>query len=583
MERKLFEVLTLLSTEEYQTAQYLAEKVGVSEKTIRNRIKELNDELKQIGTSILSKHRYGYILKVEDSEAFLNISRETDYEEFPDTVRGRQQFLLNFLLQADDYVKLDDLSDEFFISRNVLSATLKRVEAILRMYDLQIERKPNYGIKIIGIESNKRLCMLSNVYDTVSDTTKENWLMQHLGKLNASHQIQMSELALNSFVKYILVAMHRIQMNHSLVEMADERDIRPAIEFLLVPIIDAIEEEFQIHFNSLERQYICIQFSSRLSSDSYSQYGPNFVITGEIDELVFQMLNRVYEIFALDFRNNLELRMSLNQHLVPMDIRLRYNILVDNPLREEIKKKYTYPYTLAMTACFSLQEHYQKPIPEDEIAYIALIFALATEKRNRTVEKKNIVLVCVSGKSSSQLFKFKYQQAFGDYINRIYECTVSELEEFDFQGRQIDYIFTTVPLNKKYIVPIYEINLFIDPNEILVYRELFENRDKGQFLRYYSSNLFLPNLVAETREEVIQKMCQHLEHYGLIPDDFLESVMKREEMGQTSFGNLVAHPHPAKVLTEESFVSVAVPGASDRVEGTSGSGHLSHVSWFAGG
>ena len=126
------------------------------------------------------------------------------------------------------------------------------------------------------------------------------------------------------------------------------------------------------------------------------------------------MLRRVEETFSVNFGNNLELRMSLNQHMVPMDIRLRYNIPNRNPLLEDIKQEYPYPYTLAIAACLCLQDYYHRVIPEDEVAYIALIFALATEKRNRIIEKKNIILVCVSGKSSSQLFKFKYKQAFGN-------------------------------------------------------------------------------------------------------------------------------------------------------------------------
>ncbi len=133
-----------------------------------------------------------------------------------------------------------------------------------------------------------------------------------------------------------------------------------------------------------------------------------------------------------------------------------------------------------------------------------------------------------------------------------------ELETFDFKAKAIDYIFTTVPLRKKYPVPIYEINLFIDANDILVYQEMFESGESSQILNYYSSNLFIPNLKAETKEEAIEKICQHINRYGMLPEGFQQAVLEREERGQTDFGNLVAIPHPHKVMTRESFVAVAV-------------------------
>ncbi|WP_432223722.1 PRD domain-containing protein, partial [Streptococcus uberis] len=67
--------------------------------------------------------------------------------------------------------------------------------------------------------------------------------------------------------------------------------------------------------------------------------------------------------------------MALSQHLVPMDIRLRYNIMLENPLSEQIQKEYPFPYTIASTAVTVLNEFYQKDISQGEMAYIALIFA----------------------------------------------------------------------------------------------------------------------------------------------------------------------------------------------------------------
>ena len=53
-------------------------------------------------------------------------------------------------------------------------------------------------------------------------------------------------------------------------------------------------------------------------------------------------------------------------------------------------------------------------------------------------------------------------------------------------------------------------------------------------------------------------MCDYASQFKALPGDFYELVMKREEMGQTDFGNRVAIPHPCKVVSQEPFVVTAI-------------------------
>lgn len=559
MKKQQYDVLKFLAEDYYCTAKELAEKLLVSEKTIRNRIKELKIALKNYGAKIESKPRYGYRLIILDEDLFVKVQLNQDDNDIPDTNEARQLYLIQTLINDQCYFKMDDLVEKLFISRNILSNNLKRVEEIFQQYQLTVERRPNYGIRLEGSEFNKRNFIVNHLYGDYDVIDQSQILMNLIIGINQESAVNMSEVALDHFIRYCVVMIERIRGKNNIKQNElIENEVSEATQKITNEYCDHIENLMQIIINQTERQYLAIQYGSKLSSDSYSKYGPNFVITGKIDELVFNMLNRVYEMFGINFRNNLELRMSLNQHLVPMDIRLRYNIPVTNPLKEMIKKEYPFPYTLATGASITLKEYYQREIPDDEISYLAVIFALATEKRDLMFEKKNIVLVCVSGKSSAQLFKYKYKQAFGEYINNIFDCNVIDLESFDFEHNQIDYIFTTVPLAKKYPVPIYEINIFIDSSEILTYREMFESGDKSKLLKYYSTNLFIPDLKASTKEEVIQQMCKQINRFGILPEGFYEAVMKREELGQTDFGNLVAIPHPYKTMGQQSFVAVAI-------------------------
>ena len=60
------------------------------------------------------------------------------------------------------------------------------------------------------------------------------------------------------------------------------------------------------------------------------------------------------------------------------------------------------------------------------------------------------------------------------------------------------------------------------------------------------------------KEEALQKLVFQVEKLHPLPTGFYEAVCKREKMAHTCMGNRVAMPHPCQVLTEDTFVSVAV-------------------------
>ena len=72
------------------------------------------------------------------------------------------------------------------------------------------------------------------------------------------------------------------------------------------------------------------------------------------------------------------------------------------------------------------------------MGYLALAFALAIERQNTELPKKNILIVCASGKGSAQLLHYRYRQEFGSYVGRIETCDVSNVKKVDF--KDIDYV-----------------------------------------------------------------------------------------------------------------------------------------------
>ncbi|MBU5266727.1 helix-turn-helix domain-containing protein [Virgibacillus proomii] len=64
-----------------------------------------------------------------------------------------------------DYIKIEDLLAELFVSRSTLQSDLKTVRNILQYYGLSIEHKPNYGMKVIGKEVSIRFCISEYIFN----------------------------------------------------------------------------------------------------------------------------------------------------------------------------------------------------------------------------------------------------------------------------------------------------------------------------------------------------------------------------------------------------------------------------------
>ena len=96
----------LLKNKECMTGDNLAVAIGVSSRTIRNDMKDLNRALEDHGASVVSEIGQGYYLKIEDQEKFLTFQnemeehkREKDFKNIiPSEPEDRVKYIISKLL-----------------------------------------------------------------------------------------------------------------------------------------------------------------------------------------------------------------------------------------------------------------------------------------------------------------------------------------------------------------------------------------------------------------------------------------------------------------------------------------------------
>lgn len=280
------------------------------------------------------------------------------------------------------------------------------------------------------------------------------------------------------------------------------------------------------------------------------------LITDEVWAAVSAMLDTVYEAYRFDFRGNLELRMNLARHVAPLLVRLSYGLRVENPLTEDIRMRFPLAWTMAVDAARTLQQLSGAHVDMAEVGYIALAFALAIERTGESPSKKNVLLVCVTGAGSARLLEYRFRQQFNRHLNAVITCDAKTACSYDYS--QVDYVFTTVPLEFDPPVPVCQISVFLDANDVGGILELLQAPTASCLLPYFSPELFWPHVEGSNKNEVLNKMLDAVEIVRGMGEDFKESVRERERIAPTAFGNLVAMPHPVRACSDEPFVAVGL-------------------------
>lgn len=558
-----------LTGNEYTTAAELAKQMGLSEKTVRTRVKELEKELLPCGARIISKQGHGYRISITDPLLYQELikSLSADENALPTSSQERILYLLSCLLNSGDYVKLDDLSSFLFVSRNVLTGDLKKAEDMLLKYGVRLVRKPHYGIRAEGTEFDKRLCISNYLmkpdFILQGHRRRSTDEMRSIGDTLLTcireHNIKLSEVLFQNLIIHIYIAAKR--MKAGLYMTAKEADFFQIClgekEMVIAQdLAKGLEVSQGIVFSEPEIKYLAIHLAGKRSIGEEDGERIKPEIPRRLMVLITEMLQSVYDSFKIDFRQNQELILSLSQHMVPLDIRIRYDMGTDNPLLEETKKNYFLAYAIARQACIIINQHYHKSLSEDEVGFIALLFALALEQEKRNNGRKNILIVCASGKGSAQLLTYRYKEEFGNYLNQVYTCNTHELDHFDLS--KVDYIFTTVPLEISVPVPVISVKDFLGDREILAVKKILFMGNKSFLYEFYDRRLFFTDIRGESKEEIIGELCRRISTVRELPKGFYGAVLKREKLAQTDFGNLTAFPHPYKTLTEESFVCVGI-------------------------
>ncbi|WP_347942847.1 BglG family transcription antiterminator [Faecalibacillus intestinalis] len=542
--------------------QVFTDQFHLSLRSIQTDIAEIKETIKEHGLYIENNKNCicMSITNQETANIFMNsIIQDYNLNQFFEDQSSRISYIISRLLDSNDYLKSADLADEMYISRSQISNDIKLAKNMLSSYHLTLISKPYYGIKIIGKENDirnyiiqEKLKIKNLVCDEITHSFSSHEHIDDINNivikiLNHSHYI-ISDIALQNLILHIVTAVNRIKSGH-LIHM-DSLNISPVYAHVIEiskNILEKCADIYNFEFNDDEIFFLALNLYGKREFDKQE------FITDEINNLVFLGLYKIKEIFGLDFSSNLNLRISLGLHILPLLTRINTNMQLRNIMTFNIKQKYTLAYDLASTFTNTIIPS-DKKILDDEIAYVALHFVNYIDE-NSPQKKKRMLIISSLRRSETILLQNNILRNFPS-IKEVKIISKNSLSTTNVNNYNV--ICTTendIFINNN---KIQKISYFLNDTDIKKIELLLDGfNGPKDILDCFSEDLFYYG-DAPSKNAVIKWLYEMAYKQGLADEKLYHSIMNHENVTSTYFGNYLAIPHPEIFLSETSFISVAI-------------------------
>lgn len=308
------------------------------------------------------------------------------------------------------------------------------------------ENKEEYYSDRIEKETLKELI-------TKFDTKKIAIVERIIAKHERNLPYTIGDLYYINLVVHILIAIERINSenyldDNDIPKISDKRFYREAENIAI-----EIENEFSINLPLNEIYYI-YQY---LVSTGVGNLNNDIVleVDTEVEEITEKFLQAISEKKGVVLSGSDNVYYLFKLHIRALLRRLKYGIIIKNPLLEKIKEEYQEQFKEIQVLARKILS---KDINNDEIAYLTVY----TESiLNLTNIKIKVILVCNSGFGTSLFLKKRIEDKL-ENIEVVDVVSAKDLKRYDLS--KINFIVSTVKLEN--IENVIYVNVMLNEEDI---------------------------------------------------------------------------------------------------------------------
>lgn len=438
MDKRSNQILNqLLAGGRLQLAE-ISEKYQISERIVRKKIRELNDELNESGLPSVSINGEG-ILRFEVREEGLleqiqKFIMNNDFYTYHLSKNERKTILAMLLLNQEKYVTAAWISEYISTSRNTVISDLNDLKDWFLKHNMKLVSQVQKGYIVEASEGDIRSGMLKLLelnldeekygamgafhvfghlllkeiqyqgrYETIQKVLREEELR---------HDCFLSDFSFSVAVYELVILAERVKKGKTL-EQERQPDWENASLSSKYPlsraVLDRLAEEFSLDIPAAEAE----NFVFCLRRKSYLKSGTNNVDQLVIPVLIGEVIYRIISRFRINFYLDFALYDLLVDHMKSSVYRMSSGEVLENPFRGEIEKGYPEVFCTVEECLKPLEDYLGVKVPRDEVSFLVMYFAsmLERDKLERMRERKvPAVLVCAMGRGTVQLMLAKLKQ-----------------------------------------------------------------------------------------------------------------------------------------------------------------------------
>ncbi len=546
--KKQCELLQLLTqTKEVMSSEQISSRLDLSTKTIQRYVELINQYLEKYDVEIISMRGYGFVLqgnmKVVE-ELITNLSSD-DYDR-------RIKDITRYLL-SKEYITIEEIGEILSYSTSTLNKLIPEVKKYLALYNLSLISKPYYGVSVAGDELNIRDLMIDcsfikNNYDQlcclIENISEEEFQTIRDATIDFlyTHKIIIADDDVSDLMMRITLIISRCKQNCLLdsLEYVEE-------ENLIQQLLQDIAVRINILIPLSEVCYLSMYYDiiNSILNDSQS------LLQEDISEFVVESLNKMQRIYSKLIIQD-SVRESLILHLNLMMNRLNHKHYSKNGLLQDIKANYILEMNYAITFGKLIEERFHIKVPEDELGYLALYFALSDHKQKKV---KRVIILCNYGIATSQLIREQIKERFPQLeVVGIYPLYYLEV----VMNQDIDLIISTVALDEtKVTKPLIVIKQFLDEDTFSHIKQVIDDPEDTMLFQYFDKRAFF-RLNTKNKQDTLCEMSKRMVSLGFFHQATIDKIMEREKISSTDIGNLIAIPHAIIENDQKSVIGIGI-------------------------
>ena len=283
-------------------------------------------------------------------------------------------------------------------------------------------------------------------------------------------------------------------------------------------IIKEINNNLSIKLSRKLEQKIAIYIKSAMFHLQLNQ--EDYYIQMIAQQLIQSVGNKV----NINFKWNKDLFNMLVQHISGLIFRSKYDIFVQNPLKDKLIIEEKDLYYAIDNSVEIITNITNKPISDDEKAYLLIYFASAKSKSTSLRKNKipQIIILCNTGQGTAQIVKNNLEKYFIFNIKEI----IAAHQLSSIKATDIDFIISTIPLISN--IPYVQVNPMLKIRDVYnIYNLMFElgfnfpvyniqdNKGNQSKLAKLLSNILVDYSKVEDEKILLEKVYDLVKEYDI--------------------------------------------------------------------